>query len=173
MNESQLYIHGVSFPVLSRRELEQTLTPIQNGEFIRNINGELCYLVNDDKCKYASEIKGIDNNYPGFGQAWIGQEVIVHCIGKISETIDINNLDGNVYKLSRPFVKKSLSLQNKQLDLIEYVLTSDDSIQITSPINSDLIAVYSPVLRMRVIDFSVLEKEWGRNNRWRINLEEI
>ncbi len=174
MNESQLCIEGVTFPLLSCREIEQTLSPIDSGQFIRTVNGELCYLVNNEVIgKYSSTIRCSDRNVPGFTRSWIGKAVKVYCVSKISEIIDVSNLDGDIYSLSKPFVKKSLVLQNENLHSVDYEIVGDNTIKINSSMTDDLIAIYSPILYMRIINFAILEREWGKSNNWSISLEEI
>ena len=56
--ESELTINIGGFPPLSARGCEQELTPISEGEFHRDINGDLIYLGQDTHTKYKSTSSG-------------------------------------------------------------------------------------------------------------------
>lgn len=82
---TELVLSTFGVPPYSARGLVQTLTPIaQASSLARTVNGALVDLSISGFRKYASTIRGTDQNPPAFDMLWPGQSLTVDCIVELS-----------------------------------------------------------------------------------------
>lgn len=82
---TELVLSTFGVPPYSARGLVQTLTPIsQASSLARTVNGALIDFSLPAFRKYASTIRGADQNPPAFDMLWPGQLLTVDCVAELS-----------------------------------------------------------------------------------------
>lgn len=163
--ESNLIISRGGFPPLSARGCVQTLTPIATGQFKRTVNGDLIFLGVQGK-KYRSVISCKDKAVLATGDLEPGTEIEVQCIQRLWQ----RGQDGEV-TLEHDHVPGALAAVSEARKPVSVVKTVSNKITVAS---SDVVFVsYRPILKMRVIKYTLRTDEWGLCCEWELELEEI
>lgn len=171
LQESDLKIKGVGFPLLSCRGATQNLTPIHHGEMRRSVNGELCYVGTSRHHKYQSRILCSDQNLPGVQQVWVGATVEVECISPLWESFALGN-EETTHKLSRPLVGQPLLVKYTDNTAVDFEW-NDGKLTLPEGEGKTVMVSYRPCLKMRITSFDFKESEWQEERVWQIGLEEI
>lgn len=169
MSQSNLTINVANFPPLSARGCIQTLQLIPNGEFKRNINGELIFIQTTCEKKYKSSIECTDINSISIDNLWIGKIATVGCIQTLWQTVDIGTQE---CKLIRRAAPNSINALTKDGNSVEFVFDGT-VLTLTKKLKEVVFVSFRPILEMYIIDFSLRTDEWGMNCMWKMLLEEV
>jgi hypothetical protein len=83
--DTVLVLSSMGIPLYSARGLKQTWAPIGEAGFVlRDINGELCDLGDENFDKIATVISGEDVRSPAFNDIRIGKLLTVDCIFELA-----------------------------------------------------------------------------------------
>jgi hypothetical protein len=167
--ETELTINIGGLPPFSARGCEQELTPITQGEFHRNINGDLIYLGNDTHTKYKSTIKCSDKAAIATDGLYRGREIELGCIQRLWQKFEANQRE--IY-LDKTPVEGSLYAHSEDKTEIAILQSTDKHIQLDVP-NAGGFICYRPKLTMRIIQYSLNTNEWGIKVGWQMECEEI
>lgn len=167
--ESELSLSIGGLPPLSSRGCIQQLTPINDGEFHRTINGNLIFLGNNQSKKYRSIIDCEDKTPLATDGLHRGCEVVVGCIQRlwqkvcpqISEVfLEKNPVNGSIIAVDN---------QYKEIPIIEV-----DGRRIIIALQDEPCFInYRPLLNMRTITYKLSINEWGIKVGWHLELEEM
>ena len=167
--ESELTINIGGLPPFSARGCEQELTPIEQGEFHRNINGDLIYLGADIHAKYKSTIKCSDKAAITTDGLYRGREIELGCIQRLWQKFEANQSSCELDKIP---VAGSLYAYDKNQVEIPIIQVNDKQVILSTP-NPGGYLCYRPLLNMRVIQYSLNTNEWGIKVGWQMECEEI
>lgn len=167
--ESELTINIGGLPPFSARGCEQELTPIEQGEFHRNINGDLVYLGLDTHTKYKSIIKCDDKAAIATDGLYRGREIELGCIQRLWQKFEANQKELILDKIP---VEGSLYAYCKDQKEIEILKVDGKKIALTAP-NPGGYLCYRPLLCMRIVQYSLKTNEWGVKVGWQMECEEI
>ena len=167
--ESELTINIGGFPPFSARGCEQELTPIEQGEFHRNINGDLIYLGADTHAKYKSTIKCDDKAAIATDGLYRGREIELGCIQRLWQKFEANQTE---LTLDKTPVEGSLYAYCKDQKEIEILKVDGKNVTLVTPNHGGYLC-YRPLLCMRVIQYSLKTNEWGIKVGWQMECEEI
>jgi len=167
--ESELTINIGGFPPLSARGCEQELTPISEGEFHRDINGDLIYLGQDTHTKYKSTIRCNDKAAIATDGLYRGREIQLGCIQRLWQKFESGQTEVHLDK--KP-VQGSSYAYNQNQEEIKILQIYGKHIILESP-NSGGYVCYRPLLSMRIIQYSLSTNEWGIKVGWNMECEEI
>lgn len=167
--ESELTINIGGLPPLSARGCEQELTPITQGDFHRNVNGELIYLGDDTHTKYKSVIKCSDKAAIATDGLYRGREIELGCIQRLWQKFEVNQRD---LRLDKTPVSGSVYAYSEDNTEIPILHTQGKSVRLQTPHTSGYIC-YRPLLSMRIVQYSLNTNEWGVKVGWQMECEEI
>lgn len=167
--ESELTINIGGFPPFSARGCEQELTPIENGEFHRNINGDLIYLGSDTHARYKSTIKCNDKAAIATDGLYRGREIELGCIQRLWQKFEANQTELVLDKIP---VAGSLYAYSDDKTEITILKVNGKNITLAAP-NPGGYLCYRPLLSMRVVQYSLNTNEWGIKVGWKMECEEI
>lgn len=167
--ESELTINIGGFPPFSARGCEQELTPISEGDFHRNINGDLIYLGADTHTKYKSIIKCNDKAAIATDGLYRGREIELGCIQRLWQKFEINQHE--LYLDKVPVEGSLYAYSNDEAEIP--IMRSDDKYVLLTTPNSGGYICYRPLLNMRIIQYSLNTNEWGIKVGWQMECEEI
>lgn len=166
MSETNLVLSGLVIPVGSGRGITQSITPIDNGDLRRTVNGTLVDTTRAVNQKYSTSIKCSDQGSPPFAQVWKGSEMEISCVAKIRQMTDA----AMVVTLTR--VPVEASIVGMKSDGTRIDADSLDDMDVT--FSEDVIMVeFCPILEMMVTNYSVDEDEYGATTGWQLDLEEV
>lgn len=167
MIETRLVISRGGFPPFSARGCTQSLTPIETGALRRTVNGELLYLSGPCHQKYCSIIRCEDQESPALDNLWPGEQVEISCIQYLWQ-----KLQNTKSILDRPARPDSIKVVDDAQTSYAFHLDQQQITLETKSLGPWYVA-YQPLLKMRVVTFSLEHQEWGEKNPWVITLEEI
>lgn len=167
--ETELTINIGGLPPFSARGCEQELIPISQGDFHRNVNGELIYLGDDTHTKYRSVIKCSDKAAIATDGLYRGREVELGCIQRLWQKFEADQIDLRLDKLPVGGSIYAYDTDNTQIPILRI---QGKSIQLQTPHSSGYIC-YRPLLSMRIVQYSLSTNEWGVKVGWHMECEEI
>lgn len=167
--ESELTINIGGLPPFSARGCEQELIPISQGDFHRNINGDLIYLGDNTHTKYKSVIKCSDKAAIATDGLYRGREIQLGCIQRLWQKFEANQRE---IRLDKVPVEGSVYAYNE--DNIEIMITQAKGrgALLETPHPKGYIC-YRPLLCMRIVQYSLNTNEWGIKVGWQMECEEI
>lgn len=166
--ESDLIISKGGFPPLFARGCVQQLMPIEAGTMRRTIEGKLIYSGQKYMNKYRSIIYCEDKAPLAYEGFWRGSELRVGCIQRIWQKIT-----GHTVILERDPVEGSvfsITASQREREVCE---VNGRSVILSKVCSEESFVSYRPWLEMRVMNFSLMTKEWELKYAWRLELEEI
>ena len=168
--ETVLTFSTGGLPPFSARGCVQTLKPIQLGQMVRTVNGELLHL-GPKALKYKTIIEAKDKSVLAVDNFSPGSVVRVGCIQRLWEKIE-----NGIHTISRQEVSGSVAVidsdqNNLPFSQLGTKITIDQSIRLSS--DRDFFVTYRPYLDMLITDFSLKTKEWSMENEWTLHLNEI
>lgn len=153
-------------PPLSARGCEQILKPVQLGNLVRTVNGELIH-VGEQGLKYQSIIRAKDRTVLAVNGLYPGVKVDVGCVQPLFE-----KMTDRTHTLMRPAVEGSIHvIDQDQQDCAFFI--KNDKIYLSEKTTKDVYVSYRPILSMRVTDFLIRTNEWTFESSWELFLEEI
>ncbi len=167
--ESELTINIGGFPPFSARGCEQELTPIEHGDFHRNVNGDLVYLGSDAHAKYKSTIKCNDKAAIATDGLYRGREIELGCIQRLWQKFEANQPELELDKL--PVEGSLYAYSNDQVE-IKILKIDGKKITLATP-NPGGYICYRPLLSMRIVQYTLKTNEWGIKVGWQMECEEI
>ena len=167
--ETELTISMGGFPQFSARGCEQELIPIDQGEFHRTVNGDLIYLAENLHTKYKTIIQCVDKSSIATDGLYRGAEVTIGCIQRLWQKID---QEQKLVQLDKNPVVDSVFAQTSDNQTINVLNVNGREVQI-EPIYSEGFVCYRPLLKMKVVSYSLTTNEWGVKVGWKIECEEI
>lgn len=162
--ETELQLSLGGLPPLSARGCIQELHPIQTGQFRRTINGQLIFL-GQKETKYKSIISCKDKNVLATYSLYPGQVMKVACIQRIWQKVE----GQREAHLEKDAVEGSITILKGQ-ETQDGVVQEGRRISFTQ--DADYIC-YRPYLNMMIKNYQLECDEWGMNNGWRLELEEV
>ncbi len=169
MTETNLIIGTAGLPPQSARNCKQELSHISNGEFKKTINGNLVFLSGNERHRYKSSIVCKDINSPLADSFWIGSQVLIGCIQNLWQLIDPGKTR---ISLMRPAVSNSIYVVNNIGEKIKFK-QKDNDVELYRPYENNVFVCFRPWMTMLVTDFSLEADEWGTNNGWNLQTEEV
>jgi len=167
--ESELTINIGGLPPFSARGCEQVLIPITQGDFHRNVYGELIYLGDDTHTKYKSVVKCSDKAAIATNGLYRGRELELGCIQRLWQKFEENQRDIRLDKLP---VGVSIFAYDDENQEITIMHSQGKSVQLQTPHTKGYIC-YRPLLNVRVVQYSLSTNEWGVRVGWEMECEEI
>ncbi|MDR1475242.1 MAG: hypothetical protein LBI30_01820 [Holosporales bacterium] len=169
MKESELIMSVGGLPPMSAQGCKQSLSPVEIGEVLRDINGDLVRLGSNTQ-KYRSVITGQDVNSIALDGIWIGAQIQVGCIQALWVCVDKDIQD---VRISRPAVEGSVIAINGAGNKIDIENIDGTSLKLRYATTEKSFIGFRPWLTTRVTNFIVQTDEWGNNCAWKLILEEI
>lgn len=167
--ESELTINIGGLPPFSARGCEQELTPISDGEFHRDINGDLIYLGQYTHAKYKSVIRCNDKAAIATDGLYRGREIELGCIQRLWQKFDANQTEVFLDKV--PVLGSLYAYSEDEIE-IPIPHAKGKHIILQTP-NPGGYICYRPLLIMRIINYSLNTNEWGIKVGWQMECEEI
>lgn len=167
--ESELTINIGGLPPFSARGCEQILIPITQGEFHRNINGELIYLGEDTHTKYKSVIKCSDKAAIATNGLYRGREIELGCIQRLWQKFEEDQRDIRLDKIPVEATIFAYDQNNKEITITHH---QGKNVRLQAHHPKGYIC-YRPLLNMRVVQYSLSTNEWGVKVGWEMECEEI
>lgn len=160
--ESVLTLSVGGFPPFSAKGCMQTLAPIQLGQMVRTIDGELLH-IGPKELKYKSVITAEDKTVLASNGLAPGVFVKVGCISRLWEkVIDCDHI------LMREAVDGSVAMIDEDQKPVDFVIQGQGVVT-----KKYGFITYRPILEMRVVDFELKTNEWLMESSWKLVLEEI
>ena len=167
--ETELTINIGGLPPFSARGCEQELIPINQGDFHRNINGDLIYLGDDTHTKYKSLVKCSDKAAIATDGLYRGREIELGCIQRLWQKFEPNQRELHLDKIP---VSGSIYAYNENKTEIRILQSAGRRVQLETPHSGGFIC-YRPKLIMRIVQYSLNTNEWGIKVGWQMECEEI
>ncbi len=168
--ETVLVIEGSGFPPLSARGCQQILSCVNQGEFRRTVNGDLCFVGNQGG-KYQSVISCEDKTVlVSDGVLARGNLVRVGCIQRLWQTGHVD-----IVELEKEAVEGSIGVVDCLQEPVPFEVINSKTIRLLCDEEQikDCFVSYRPWLWMRVIQLRLFTDEWGLKVGWRLDLEEV
>lgn len=172
--ETQLTLNRGGFPPFSARGCTQTLTPLENGELRRTVNGNLLFTGSLSHQKYRTRLQCLDEETPALEAITRGEAVEVGCIARlVQEVVGDGSLASAL--LTRIPVVESVRATDIKGDAIAIQSVEGRQVSFAHTIRAGekIYLSYQPTLTMRVISFHVETNEWGAQVGWRLDLEKF
>lgn len=167
MSETVLKIDNISFPIGSARGITQTITPVDNGELRRTVNGELVDITRAENRKYESTINCADMGIPTLGDIWRGKVISVECISNIRQSVSPASATA---ALHRPHVSDSVFGYTQEG---EKVTPQSVSLGVATFQKNIVRVDFRPKLSMMVMDWSSSDDEYEASSSWTLSLSEV
>lgn len=164
MGETNIILSRGGFPPLSARGCQQTLEPIERGDFKRTIKGDLIYLGRHTHHKYKSIVACQDKEAPALESLWKGEEIQVGCIQRLWQKPANSQV-----KLERPPRPHSIIVLKEGKPFSQFE-AQGNVIQIDEWQN--VLVGYQPILNMVLVDFTIQYHEWAHTSGWTLKLLE-
>lgn len=158
---------GSSLPLLSCRNCTQTLTPIENGQLRRTVNGRLVHTGMTGHTKYMSLITGEDLAPPALENIWRGTLFQVSCLSYLTQP----TLQATTIELSRNPVPGSIGVIDTNGKLHSPLKIQGRKVTLPKTVSAEYIS-YRPQLDMYAANFKITTNEWGLKVGWELCLEE-
>ena len=168
--ETELILNIGGLPPLSARGCKQELMPIQQGSFMRTINGELV-LVGGGDLKYRSTIECEDKTTMATNGLYPGSELMVGCIQRLWEKVS-NDAANEAVTLERYPVTGSVVVMDEDQKQVLVEKVDGKTVHLKDRAKTYYIS-YRPWLNMRAITYSLNTNEWDLKSGWTLELEEI
>lgn len=169
--ESVLKMSLGGFPPLSARGCTQTLVPINQGHFVRTINGE-GYYIGPASTKYKSVVACKDKVPLATQGLHLGEKVWVECIQSLWQKVDAGEEERQV-RLERMPVEGSVQGMTEDRESIPLEKSDDPQIFTLPPLAKPLFIAYRPVMEMFIRGYELFTDEWGLCCGWKLELEEV
>lgn len=163
--ETELVITHAGFPPLSARGCKQELVPKALGQFRRTVNGDLVFLGIQGK-KYRSLISCEDKASFASDELLPGMIVDVHCIQRLWQKVE-----GPQVNLDRQPVNKSIRAIKDKSTPVQVICYNGQELTLDN--QGVAFVSYRPILKMRVVSYTLLTDEWTSSSGWRLELEEV
>lgn len=171
--QTELTLSVGGLPPLSARGCVQDLRPVAQGAFRRTINGDLLFVGVGRQHKYRSTIRCSDQ--APLATMPVGAEVMVGCIQQLCQKVPRCH-EVTTVSLERPSRENSVVMmddQRRAFTDFEVVREEEAEVLHLGPHENDLYVFYHPLLRMRLISFTLTTDEWKNQAGWTLELEEI
>lgn len=171
--QTELTLSLGGFPPLSARGCVQDLRPVAQGAFRRTINGDLLFVGVGRDHKYRSTIRCSDQ--APLATMPVGAEVTVGCIQQLCQKVSSKGEPTTVLLERTPREHSLMIIDDQRQMFTDFVLDPKDNETVLrlGPHSRDLYVFYHPLLRMRLVSFTLTTDEWQNKTGWTLELEEI
>ncbi len=169
MTHDTFHLMGEGILPYRTNQATQTLEALPQGDFVRNLRGDLVFLGAQGGHKYKSTVQGFDPHPPTFGSLMCGQKVIVYAMERLLESAS-----GPGVHLTRPPVPESLFGMNAQGNTIPVILEENGWVRVDNwEQDTGIYLSYCPVLTMMITGFSLGKSGNTQQPLWTMTLEEV
>lgn len=166
-DETILTLGNIAIPTGSGRGITQTLSPIDNGNLRRTVNGTLKDLTRLQNRKFESSVQCTDMGSPAIAELWKGQIILVGCIQVINQNIDPASL--TVTLIRDPIAGSIFGFEADGTKQIPTIVAGRDITFGVSIIHVE----FRPELSMMVVSNSMNTDEYAAEEGWDLDFEEV
>lgn len=169
-DETILVLGDLEIPAGAARGITQTLQPIDNGDVRRTINGTLTDLTRVVNRKFASQISIADQATPAIAELFKGQTLLVESITKLRQNVSPPSTTETLIR--DPVVSSVLGRDAACTPITPTIVggTGNRDITFATPV---VMIEFRPILNMMILQYSLNTDEYGAEEGWTLDLEEI
>jgi len=183
MTDTVLSLSGIGIVPLSGRGITEQLSPIDNGQLRRTVNGSLVDTTLQGHRKYRITITGNDVQPAAFASVWLGQASTVQCITELAKRCTLVAGAAANVSLDRKPVSGSGRAIIRLAD-VEHITTGVTFTGPTGGYEADIdfsntalageaFVMFRPELSCLVVGLSTDKDEYAAAPGWALDLEEV
>ena len=165
---SSLDLGDLGLPVGSDRQIRETLSPVEAGEFRRSVNGRLVALVDPAFRKYRISLSGSDLHPPALAGIWPGRELSVVPVSVLTQRL----AGATTINLERPTRADLVSVRTDTNAPVPVLSVVGRTVTLGAYTGAAWLR-YRPVLECLVTSWSADEDEAAAASSWSLELEEV